>query len=202
MEMPGDKVGGGDKNEVFYFAYGSNLSSTQMRARCPSAEAVGLAFLPSWSWLINERGYANIVPLLPSSSASRIFLSSPPSPSLTSSAVAKEGVGEEGVYGVLYRLPFHDEKTLDRYEGVPWAYEKLYLDAALITKLTVAGASDGEQKTNTVRILAYVDRKRISPGTPNLEYVGRMNLGIKEATEEWDLPQKFVDEVIRPFIPA
>ena len=47
---------------LLYFAFGSNLSSTQMRSRCPGAAAVGLAFLPGYDFIINERGFANVVP--------------------------------------------------------------------------------------------------------------------------------------------
>lgn len=46
----------------YYFAYGSNLAHTQMARRCPSAGSpVGVALLRGWKWIINERGYANIV---------------------------------------------------------------------------------------------------------------------------------------------
>ncbi|KAI0837112.1 hypothetical protein F5Y06DRAFT_92183 [Hypoxylon sp. FL0890] len=65
---------------VLYFAYGSNLSPTQMQARCPLSSPIGLAHLPGWTWLINERGYANIahyqnpIPSSPSNSSPPYFL--------------------------------------------------------------------------------------------------------------------------------
>jgi len=32
----------------FYFAYGSNLLDAEIRATCPSAVAVGAAYVPGW----------------------------------------------------------------------------------------------------------------------------------------------------------
>ena len=39
-----------------YYAYGSNMDMTQMETRCPDAEFIGLATLPQYRFLINERG--------------------------------------------------------------------------------------------------------------------------------------------------
>ena len=47
----------------YYFAYGSNMSKTQMLERCPSAHFRGVAILDGWEWIINERGFANVVQL-------------------------------------------------------------------------------------------------------------------------------------------
>ncbi|KAJ0109564.1 hypothetical protein J7T55_014126 [Diaporthe amygdali] len=158
-----------DNETLLYFAFGSNLSSTQMRARCPGAAATGLAFLPGYDFIINERGYANVAP------------------------TAGDGSGG-GVYGVLYRLGSPAEKRrLDQYEGVPWAYEDLVLDVELVD---AAGAK------STVQALVYVDRLRVSPAAPKDEYVARMNLGIDEATAEWGLPDDYVRDVMRRYIPA
>ncbi|KAI9646721.1 hypothetical protein NHQ30_004718 [Ciborinia camelliae] len=46
---------------TLYFAYGSNLSLTQMQTRCPNSTYYGLGLLQGYRWIINERGYANIV---------------------------------------------------------------------------------------------------------------------------------------------
>ncbi|KAH9906365.1 Butirosin biosynthesis, BtrG-like protein [Xylariomycetidae sp. FL2044] len=161
---------------LLYFAYGSNLSETQMHQRCPNSAAVGLARLPGWSWLINERGYANITRA--------------PSLQGTTTLVGK---ASPGVYGVLYRLAPEDERTLDLCEGVPWAYERYMVQAELL--------ENGKPKEK-VQVLAYVDFKRTNPATPKQEYVYRMNRGIEEAAREWKLPSTYIDEVMRPFIPA
>ncbi|KID73179.1 uncharacterized protein G6M90_00g087380 [Metarhizium brunneum] len=93
-----------DRHEILYFAYGSNLSTAQMRQRCPYSTPIGLGRLDGWTWLVNERGYANVVR-------------------------AASGGGSCGVYGLLYLLPPQDEERLDACEGVPWAYEKVTCDA-------------------------------------------------------------------------
>lgn len=89
-----------NRQEVIYFAYGSNLSTTQMLQRCPSSTPIGLGYLPDWSWFINTNGFASIVP--------------------------DKSTGA-GVYGLLYLLPPRDEDSLDGYEGVPVDYQKFKL---------------------------------------------------------------------------
>ncbi|KAK7733164.1 hypothetical protein SLS63_004693 [Diaporthe eres] len=171
---------------LLYFAFGSNLSSTQMRSRCPGAVAVGLAFLPGYDFIINERGFANVIP----------------STSSTSATTPGDGDGS-GVYGVLYRLSSPEEKQrLDRYEGVPWAYEDIVLD---VEQLPAGATGDRSSTTTTpvtVRALVYVDRARVSPSAPRAEYVVRMNAGIREAGAEWGLPRGYVQDVMRRYIPA
>ncbi|KAF4510346.1 hypothetical protein G6O67_002239 [Ophiocordyceps sinensis] len=100
------------RHEVLYFAYGSNMSTAQMRQRCPHSTPVGLGLLQGWTWIINERGYANVV----------------------ATVDVEEAEAEpkaKGVYGLLYLLPPQDEERLDGYEGVPWAYEKVACEARM-----------------------------------------------------------------------
>lgn len=78
-----------------YFGYGSNLWLSQMAKRCPTSIYMGLAILRDWRWIINARGYANVVP----------------SPG-------------DCVYGLVYELSGEDEEMLDVNEGVPYAYVK------------------------------------------------------------------------------
>ncbi|KAI9773057.1 MAG: hypothetical protein M1840_008177 [Geoglossum simile] len=78
-----------------YFGYGSNMWLDQMKRRCPNSPYVGIAILREWKWIINQRGYANVVP--------------------------SEG---DVVYGLVYELDGNDERILDRCEGVPHVYEK------------------------------------------------------------------------------
>ncbi|KAK6543705.1 hypothetical protein TWF694_000440 [Orbilia ellipsospora] len=93
-----------------YFAYGSNIWLDQMVRRCPSSTYKAVARLPSYRWLICERGYANIYPS--------------PSPSTTTSEV----------WGILFDLPPEDEASLDRYEGFPFDYEKEMVTVELLEK--------------------------------------------------------------------
>jgi hypothetical protein len=66
-----------------------------MAKRCPTSIYMGLAILRDWRWIINARGYANVVP----------------SPG-------------DCVYGLVYELSGEDEEMLDVNEGVPYAYVK------------------------------------------------------------------------------
>ena len=95
-----------DPHEILYFAYGSNLWSDQMLHRCPSSTPVGLGQLTGWRWIINSRGYANVV---------------------------QTDNDSDIVQGLLYLLPPSDEKALDGYEGVPTAYGKEHLSLVLLS---------------------------------------------------------------------
>ena len=142
-----------------YLAYGSNLSLTQMRSRCPSAIYVGVAMLEGWRWLIGERGYANIVPIAPSS--------------------APDEESRHVVYGLVYTLTTEDEARLDTYEGVPWAYQK---DTLTITLCN--GGSALEESGQLLDALVYVDKIRTGEGVVRDEYVVRMRRGVQEAKEK------------------
>src|SRR5258708_17298200 len=47
---------------TLHFAYGSNMSRAQMGARCRGAEAVGIAVLSGWRFVINPEGFGSIAP--------------------------------------------------------------------------------------------------------------------------------------------
>lgn len=141
----------------FYFAYGSNLSLAQMKARCPGFERVGVAILPKYRWDISCRGYANVYP-----SDSHI------------------------VYGILYTVTPSDEKSLDRYEGVAiGSYDKVELDVVV--------KNPEDQSETAMRSLVYIDPRQ-ETGHPRKEYIGRMNIGLKDA----QLPEDWVKENIIP----
>ncbi|KAI9811550.1 MAG: hypothetical protein M1832_000860 [Thelocarpon impressellum] len=89
--------------DSLYLAYGSNLWLDQMARRCPRSPFVGVARLAGWRWIINNRGYANVVP-----------------------------AAADVVYGTIYRLAAEDEATLDQYEHVPVAYGKEVLPVELL----------------------------------------------------------------------
>ena len=144
--------------QTLYFAFGSNLSTAQMHRRCPASTALGLGELKGWRWIINKRGYANVVPGSTST-----------------------------VYGLLYRLPSDDEATLDLCEGVPWAYDKKYLDAKWLKDRA------GTEMGKTVRVLVYVDEARIDDGVPKEEYVHRMAAGINEMQTVWGMDSAYAD---------
>lgn len=195
-----------------YFAYGSNLSPTQMRNRCThnpalSSTPVAIAKLADWRWFICEAGYANVLP--------------PAEFRVGRQETVGDGVpvsGEEdAVYGVLYEMSPEDELLLDGYEDVDDCaseskntkvdkhirpreqgrgdYNKWYFPAVVTRWLD--GGGDGE-KMQTV--LVYVDEERVSLGAPKKEYIGRMNRGIREA-ECLGFPKKWAEVVMRRFIP-
>src|SRR5207249_1455656 len=83
-----------------YFAYGSNMVTTQMHRRCPAAQDMGMARLDGWRFLINQDGYATIVP--------------------EQSAY---------VLGVLWSLTSASEAALDDYEEIATGlYTKAYIE--------------------------------------------------------------------------
>lgn len=205
-----------------YFAYGSNLSPTQMKQRCKvnpalSATPVAIASLPAWRWLVCETGYANVLP----------------PPSLRTGQQKKSPVRssqpKDVVYGVLYEMDPGDEDRLDAYEGVdPTAesvrghenvtgveergidpairpreqgegcYNKWYLSARVERWLgseDLLRRRDGDQ----VPVLVYVNEEHVTPSPAKKEYIARMNRGIIEAGA-LGLSQDWVEEVVRPFI--
>ncbi|CAJ2500446.1 Uu.00g032990.m01.CDS01 [Anthostomella pinea] len=182
--------------EELYFAYGSNLSPTQMKERCPGSTPIGLAHLPGWTWIINERGYANIVQINTDRDpdAPKELSETSPVGHKTDGKANGQSAAAHGVYGVLYRLDPTDKATLDVYEGVPWSYERQFVEAIWVE------GPDAE-KGQKVTVLAYVDYLRVTPDVPRPEYIVRMNSGIDEALSTWKLPQTYVQEVMRPFIP-
>ena len=155
-------------SEILYFAYGSNLSTEQMHERCPHATPVGIGHLQGWRWIINTRGYANVVKCTDDES--------------------------QGVWGMLYLLPPRDEDTLDKFEGVPWAYDKHVLEVRWALDDLKKTPDGGEQM---VRALVYVDEERRDSGKPRGEYVGRMERGIEDAVG-WGLGEEYVERVMRP----
>ncbi|KAH7053098.1 hypothetical protein B0J12DRAFT_739227 [Macrophomina phaseolina] len=185
---------------TLYFAYGSNLWLAQMAQRCPTSRYVGVARLRGrrWRWLINERGYANVVGEAASSGPSpppddTVPASNDPGPS------AADGYANL-VYGMLYALQPADEARLDVSEGVPEAYGKEWLEVDFWSAgqdgVVDVGRSVPERRT----VLVYVDRKRVGESEPKEEYVHRMNEAVRDAVRV-GVPAMWVREVVRRFIP-
>ena len=90
----------------------------------------------------------------------------------------------DAVYGVIYEISTTDEERLDRYEGVKsGSYARKHLD------VEVNGSPE--------ICLVYVDPVT-DEGVPGKEYIDRINRGIEDAR----LPQKYVEESIRKFLPG
>ncbi|KAJ5895536.1 hypothetical protein N7495_007227 [Penicillium taxi] len=207
------------KHRHLYFAYGSNLSPSQMKLRCKhnptlSSTPLAIAFLPSWKWLICQAGYANVVP--------------PPGmrvgkqDSAAAHKIPASGT-DDGVYGLLYEMDPADERLLDMYEGVDHdakkadrsevpvdirpleqgkgSYNKWYLHAQVVEWI-----GDGEhpiktEKNGEALVLVYVDENRVVMGPPKTEYIGRMNRAIRESVS-LGIPGRWIEDVMRRFIPV
>jgi gamma-glutamylcyclotransferase len=166
---------------ALYFGYGSNLWLEQMALRCPQSTFVGIAKLQNYRWMINERGYANIV-------------------EHDSSSASKSKIWH--VWGMVYALTSSDVKRLDKNEGVPYAYTKEILDIDF-------WSSNAEDPTSSIEVnavpekrdmLVYIDRKRTVDDEPKDEYIYRMNKGITDALKV-GIPSSYVENVMRKFIP-
>lgn len=189
---------------TLYFAYGSNLSPTQMKIRCTStpdrsSTPIAIARLPRWRWYIDQRGCANI------------------------SQTQNES---DEVWGVIYNLSPEDEKILDGYEGVDWAAPPATVDKSeyeVVSRPTTQGKGrhnkvyvkvhpmvwkddawkerlqsphDDEQIT----VLVYPDEYRKEKGTVRPDYIGRMNRAIREAVV-LGLSEEWIAQVVRPVVP-
>lgn len=167
---------------TIYFGYGSNLWLHQMTTRCPTSTYLGVARLPNYQWIINDRGYANVVEVADSNSTSM-------SPY------------DDVVFGLVYSLEAEDEKRLDKNEGVPVAYTKEMLECEFWpsdTEHKVDTSKDPEKKED---MLVYIDRNRVQPDKPREEYIYRMNQGITDAVK-LGVPEEYVRDVMRKYIPA
>ncbi|KAJ7219518.1 Butirosin biosynthesis, BtrG-like protein [Mycena pura] len=134
-----------------YFGYGSNLWIHQMNNRCPENKLLGTARLQDWRWIINGRGYANVIP----------------------------SKGDE-VWALLYELSPSDEASLDVYEGVPESYVKKTLSVEYFGEGGYGEMRDSDGR-RLVDALVYVDVERVLDGPPKEEYIHRMNSAIADA---------------------
>lgn len=129
--------------QQLYFAFGSNLSHTQMRQRCISAPEISakplaVARLDGWRWIITERGYANVIPV---QGFDDYFLAQNIETSdrrAVLNAQDETTSHEEHVYGIIYAMTPSDEGLLDGYEGVDYSSDR-----------TSSTCSIGKQKSVT-----------------------------------------------------
>ena len=167
-------------NATIYFGYGSNLWLTQMSKRCPKSKYLGIARLDDYRWMINDRGYANVVQVHTPSSAEPNYANV--------------------VYGLVYSLQPSDEKGLDKNEGVPYAYTKEYLPVSFWSKENEDQPVDLHKPARKQDMLVYISRNHVTDSEPKPEYIYRMNQGIDDALNE-GVPRDYVQQVMRKFIP-
>jgi gamma-glutamylcyclotransferase len=112
-----------------YFAYGSNMLTERLRARCPSAKAIGLAIVFGYALEFSKRsrdgsGKATIV---------------------------RSGRSEEHVFGVVFEVAIAERLALDKAEGVGSGYKR-------IEDLLVRLQQDGQLLRAATYIATDVDR--------------------------------------------
>jgi hypothetical protein len=88
-------------NSELYFSFGSNMDRAQMKERTPSAEYVGIGYVPDHDLVFNRKGTYR--------------------PGGVSSIVPKEGVN---AYGVIWAISPEELEKMDRIED-PEAYERV-----------------------------------------------------------------------------
>lgn len=88
------------RDKIYYFAYGSNMDSTQMDERCKDHTFIAKAKLENYKFIINTRGVASIIPK-----------------------------DRSIVYGILWKISDSDECELNHHEGVEYGtYTKKFLN--------------------------------------------------------------------------
>lgn len=179
-----------------------------MRERCPASKAIGLGRIQTWNFIVNKRGYCNIVRdgegdynywETSNNNGSRSRSNNNNNNDEDKDEDEDDDDDDSNnnniVYGVLYQLgSFEEKKRLDRYEGVPTAYEDLVLPVEFLDR-------EGNV-VGTVWALCYIDRKRKTVGPPKEEYIKRMDRGIKEAHMEWGLPLTYIRNVMSRYLPV
>ncbi|KAH0122662.1 hypothetical protein KCU67_g17944, partial [Aureobasidium melanogenum] len=148
--------------------------------RCPTSDYLGVARLDNYRWMINDRGYANVVQVKSPSSIEPNYANV--------------------VYGLVYSLQPSDEEKLDINEGVPFAYTKEDLPVSFWAKEKEDEPVDLHKPAKKQDMLVYISRDHVTDSDPKHEYIYRMNMGIHDALKE-GVPDEYVQEVMRKFIP-
>ncbi|KRB18268.1 hypothetical protein ASD99_31045 [Mesorhizobium sp. Root695] len=135
---------------MLYFAYGSNMDTDQMKARCPGATKVGKACLP---------GHQLTFPRLSKGRGCGV-----------SSVAAADGLD---VWGVVYRLTTADAARLDANEGFV-AGRAAHLNSYYRTTISVV------MDDIAVEVETYIGVPQEAPPLPNLEYLKLIRNGARE----------------------
>ncbi len=127
--------------KIYYFAYGSNLNHEQMKLRCPDSRYIGTAELPNYLMVFRGNfrgnGVANI-----------------------------EEFDGFSVSGCVWEISENDEANLDKYEGFPHLYQKIY------KMVEVNGKS--------FLVMIYVINKGFSIVAPGDEYLNIIRTGYSD----------------------
>ena len=157
-----------------------------MDLRCPTSNYLGVARLNGYKWIINERGYANVVEVEDSE---------------TEYPISGNEKYENVVFGLVYSLQPDDEVALDKNEGVPISYTKEGLVCEFWPSEHGNPVDVQHDVSTEEKMLVYISRTNITNSKPKKEYIVRMNNGIKDAIKK-GVPKAYVKAVMRKFIPA
>ena len=158
----------------YYFAYGSNLSVSQMIQRCPDSRFVGIGTLHGYKWIICKRGYANIVKQEDSKHPGNV------------------------VWGLVFNVSEDDVALLDKYESVPEAYIKEALEVDYWPANGSGGVIDTQKKAEKLVNLVYVDINSRTEGDIKSEYVYRMSNGLSDALKKGVPVQYIISQLLPP----
>lgn len=124
-----------------YIAYGSNMNLKQMALRCPTAEKIGIG---------KVQGYGLLFRGCPANA----FATIEPDP-------------DRWVDAVIWEIEETDERSLDRYEGVPTLYQKKMIPVVM---------DDGKE----IEGMAYIMDRRYRFGAPSSYYFSTILEGYRE----------------------
>lgn len=214
-----------------YFAFGSNLSHTQMRQRCTgeiSAKPLAIARLRGWRWIISGRGVANIVPVHEYSDSIARRTDASQQRAVSEEREEARNQEDDHVYGIVYAMTPKDEGLLDETEKVDNWTEETPLTSSVEKETRPRNQEEGAYNKwyLAVHVVHWLDDKfrahcasRVGEGEDGdltvLVYIDEHVINEGKPREEYvkrmnqaikeavelGLPQDWVNKVVRRFIP-
>lgn len=125
-----------------FFAYGSNIDTTQMKNRCPDSNFVGVASLARFRFIINSRGVATVVPR---------------------NSIPVYGVlwdiserDEENLTGMRVSAAGHTEKSIMTYQAEVNLSDMYWCMLGLMTGLVLRGRDTWRRLSVQPNIIAFL----------------------------------------------
>jgi gamma-glutamylcyclotransferase len=149
---------------MLYFAYGSNMDAAQMKCRCPLAKFVCRGKLPSYRLAFTRKSATRdcgVADVLPDQT--------------------------QDVWGVVYELPDHELKNLDKREG--YRPGKPY-DQSKYTREDQYVWREGDAK-RPLLVALYRGYPQLDPPLPSDDYK-RL---IVDGARHWNLPTEYIRQL-------
>ena len=137
-----------EEQHLVCFAYGSNMLIKKLRSRCPSAEKIGMCKIKKHNLKFHK--------------VSKKDHSGKCDCELTQ-------IEADEVYGVLFRIPKSEAKSLDKAEGLGNGYEKKKIDVTTI-----------EEGKDTAVMYCATDEAKDPNKKPYVWYLNQVIEGAKE----------------------